>query len=107
MTIELAAGSTGGRLVLIGKRPLPNGVRFASAYGKPSLAKVTWTPTAAQLGEHILTFTARTRGLPESYARPRSFLVYVTPSTPARPEKPFALNGPRGMSRWRALTPTR
>jgi L,D-transpeptidase catalytic domain len=100
VTIELAATSTNGQLVLIGKRPLPDGVTFASAYGKPSLATVTWTPTAAQLGEHILTFTARTHDLPQSYARPRSFLVYVTPSTPAGPNKPFALNGPRGMSRW-------
>jgi hypothetical protein len=100
VTIELAATSTNGQLVLIGKRPLPNGVIFASAYGKPSLATVTWTPTAAQLGEHVLTFTARTQDLPESYARPRSFLVYVTPSTPAGPNAPFALNGPRGMSRW-------
>jgi L,D-transpeptidase catalytic domain len=100
VTIELAATSTNGRLVLIGKRPLPNGVKFASAYGKPSLATVTWTPKAGQLGEHVLTFTARSRDLPESYARPRSFLVYVTPSTPAGRDKPFALNGPRGMSRW-------
>jgi hypothetical protein len=100
LTLELAAASTDGQLVLIGKRPLPNGVTFSSAYGRPSLATVTWTPTAAQLGEHLFTFTARTHDLPEAYARPRSFLVYVTPSTPAGANTPFALNGPRGMSRW-------
>jgi hypothetical protein len=100
LTLELAATSTNGQLVLIGKRPLPNGVTFAAAYGRPSQATVSWTPTAAQIGEHVLTFTARTHDLPEAYARPRSFLVYVTPSTPAGPNKPFPLNGPHGMSRW-------
>jgi hypothetical protein len=99
-TLELAAASSDGQLVLIGKRPLPNGVAFASAYGRPSLATVSWTPTVTQVGEHVLTFTAKTHDLPEAYARPRSFLVYVNPSTPVEPGKPFALNGPDGMSRW-------
>ena len=99
MTIELAATSTNGQLVLIGKRPLPNGVTFASAYGKPSLATVTGHRQPRSLGEHVLTFTARTHDLPESYARPRSFLVYVTLDA-GGPEKPSALNWPRGMSRW-------
>jgi L,D-transpeptidase catalytic domain len=99
-TLELAARSTDGRLVLVRKRPSPNGVQFTSTYGRPSLAKITWTPSARQVGEHLLTFTARTHDLPEAYARPRSFIVYVTPSTPAEANKPFALNGPHGMSRW-------
>jgi len=99
-TLELAAASSEAQLVLIGKRPLPNGVGFAAQDGRPSRATVTWTPSAAQVGEHVLTFTARTRDLPEAYARPRSFLVYVTPSTPGGPNEPFALNGPRGLSRW-------
>lgn len=100
LTLELAAASSGAQLVLIGKRPLPNGVAFASEAGRPSRATVTWTPTVGQAGEHVFTFTARTHDLPEAYARPRSFLVYVTPSTPSRPNEPFALNGPRGLSRW-------
>ena len=92
-TIELAAASSGAR---IGARPLPDGVALGAVSGQPR-ATVTWTPTAAQVGEHLLTFTASTR---KAYARPRSFLVYVTPSTPAAPDEPFALNGPRGLSRW-------
>jgi hypothetical protein len=100
VTFQLAAESPGAQPVLIGKRPLPSRVAFAAESGQPSRATVTWTPTAAQVGEHVLTFTARTRNLPENYARPRSFLVYVTPSTPAGPKDPFALNGPRGLSRW-------
>ena len=99
-TLELAATSTKTQLVLIGKRPLPNGVTFTSAYGRPSLATVAWTPTSRQLGEHVLTFTAKTHDLPQAYATPRSFLVYVTPTTPKGPNEPFALNGPRGLSRW-------
>jgi hypothetical protein len=100
LTVELAATSTDSQLVLIGKRPLPNGVTFTAAYGLPSLATVTWTPTPNQLGEHVLTFTAKTHDLPQAYATPRSFLVYVTPAAPKGPNEPFALNGPRGLSRW-------
>jgi L,D-transpeptidase catalytic domain len=99
-TLELAAASSRAQLVRIGKRPLPYGVAFRSDSGRPSRAKITWTPRANQVGEHVLTFTAGTNGLPQSYARPRSFLVYVTPSTPSGPNEPFALSGPRGLSRW-------
>ena len=100
LRLELAAASSQAQLVRIGKRPLPHGVAFKSDPGRPSRATVTWTPRGNQVGEHLLTFTAGTRGLPKSYARPRSFLVYVTPSTPSGPNEPFPLNGPRGMSRW-------
>jgi L,D-transpeptidase catalytic domain len=100
LTLELAAGSSEAQLVLIGKRPLPSKAAFAAESGRPSRATVTWTPTAAQAGEHVLTFTARTQNLPEAYARPRSFLVYVKPSTPSGPNEPFALNGSHGLSRW-------
>jgi hypothetical protein len=100
LTLELAAAGPGAQLVLIGRRPLPNRAAFAAQSGQPSRATLTWTPSATQVGEHVLTFTARTNGLPEAYAQPRSFLVYVTPKTPAGPKEPFALNGPRGLSRW-------
>ncbi len=100
LALELAARSTQAQVVLIGKRSVPNGVRFSSAYGRPSRATVAWKPTARQVGEHVLTFTAKTRGEPQAYAQPRSFLVYVTPSTPIKRNKPFPLTGPRGMSRW-------
>src|SRR5262245_44973991 len=96
-TLELAAASSAAH---IGARPLPGGVAVGAVSGEPSRATVTWTPTAAQVGEHVLTFTAGTRAGSEADARPRSFFVYVTPSTPAKPDEPFALNGPRGMSRW-------
>jgi len=99
-TLELAAASSGAQPVRIGTRPLPGGVAFGAVSGEPSRATVTWTPTAAQLGEHLLTFTASTRRGRDAYARPRSFLVYVTPSTQPGPNEPFALNGPRGLSRW-------
>jgi L,D-transpeptidase catalytic domain len=99
-TLELAATSSQGQVVRIAKRPLPYAAGFRSASGRPSRATVTWTPRANQIGQHVLTFTARTRGAPHAYARPRSFLVYVTPVTPNGPNEPFPLNGPRGMSRW-------
>jgi hypothetical protein len=99
LELELAARSTQAQVVLIGKRPVPNGVRFRSGYGRPSRATVEWKPTARQVGTHVLTFTAKTRGQPQAHAQPRSFLVNVSPATLQR-DKPFPLNGPRGMSRW-------
>lgn len=104
-TFELAAASNPPQLVLIGKRTLPAGASFTSAYGKPGLATLTWTPTPEQVGEHVLTFTAETHDLPHAYARPRSYLVYVA-STPSGPNEPFSLGGPNGMSRWARIKRT-
>src|SRR5439155_1448579 len=98
--LELAAASTQPQLVPIGKRKLPAGTSFTAGYGKPGSATLSWTPAADQVGEHVLTFTAETRDLPHIYARPRSFLVYVQPSTPNGANDPFSLGGPNGMSRW-------
>ena len=81
----------GGR---IKSRGLPAGVSFGRAGGR---ASVTWTPTRAQVGEHLLTFVASSGS---SYAPPRSFLVYVLPDGPAGPREPFPLGGVNGMSRW-------
>ena len=106
LTIELAATSSQPQLVLIDRRRLPYGVSFTAAYGRPSLATVTWTPVADQVGEHVFTFTAKTHDLPQAHARPRSFLVYVQPSTPGQANEPFALNGPQGMSRWARVNET-
>jgi hypothetical protein len=99
-TVDLAAASTKSQLVLIGKRKLPAGATFTAEYGTPGLATLTWTPAADQVGEHVLTFAAETRGLPHFYARPRSFLVYVLPSAPNGANDPFSLGGPNGLSRW-------
>jgi len=99
-SLELAASSSRPQLVLIASRKLPPGATFAAAYGKPGLATFTWTPTAAQVGEYVITFTGQTHDLPRAHAHPRSFLVYVLPSTPAKAGEPFALNGPNGLSRW-------
>ncbi len=100
LTLELAARSDKPQLVLIGKRKLPAGATLAAAYGSPGVATLTWTPTAAQVGEHVLTFTATTHDLPHVHARPRSFLVYVVPATPNGANEQFSLSGPNGLSRW-------
>ncbi|MEK6273915.1 MAG: L,D-transpeptidase family protein [Actinomycetota bacterium] len=99
-TLELSASSTQPQLVLIGKRKLPAGAVFTGAYGNPGVASLTWTPTAEQVGEHVLTFTAETHDLPHAYARPRSFIIYVQPSTPNGTNERFSLSGPNGLSRW-------
>jgi len=99
-TLELAATTSTPQLVLVNSRRLPAGVNVTAAFGRPGVATVTWTPTAAQVGEHVLTFTASTRDLPHAYARPRSLLVYVLPESPGEPTKPFPLTGANGMSRW-------
>jgi L,D-transpeptidase-like protein len=98
LTVALAA--TSSQPVLIRNRRLPAGVSFTATYGRPGLGKVDWTPTAAQVGEHVLTFTAQTRGSSQAYAPPRSFIVYVLPAAPAEAHQPFPLGGVNGMSRW-------
>jgi L,D-transpeptidase catalytic domain len=92
LSLGLAASS---RSVISGRR-LPRGVQF-HARGAP--AKVAWTPTTKQVGEHILTFTAQRRGS-HVFSRSRSFLVYVLPAGPAGPHEEFPLGGIKGMSRW-------
>ena len=88
LSFDLRAGSR------IKSRGLPAGVSFGRAGGH---ASVTWTPTRAQVGEHLLTFVASSGS---SYAPPRSFIVYVLPDGPAGPHEPFPLGGVNGMSRW-------
>jgi hypothetical protein len=90
LSFELAASSSSA----IRNRLLPAGVSVNTAIAP---AKVAWTPTAKQVGEHILTFAAQ-KG--SKYARPRSFLVYVLPATPAGPHDEFPLGGINGMSRY-------
>jgi len=90
LSFELAAppGS------VIRSRRLPSRVSVVTASGQ---AKVDWTPSATQVGEHVLTFAAQ-KG--NRYARPRSFLVYVLPATPAGAHDEFQLGGVNGMSKY-------
>jgi L,D-transpeptidase catalytic domain len=90
LSIDLAASSGSA----IRSRRLPAGVTFSASSGQ---AKVDWTPSAAQVGEHVLSFGAQ-RG--SRYARPRSFLVYVLPAGPAGPHEEYPLGGANGMSRY-------
>ena len=90
LLFELSAGQGS----VIRSRRLPAGVFFAASSGH---ARVQWTPSVAQVGEHMLTFGARKAS---RYARPRSFLVYVLPATPAGPHDDFPLGGINGMSRY-------
>lgn len=101
LTIALSARSTRETdLVLIGSRSLPGGASVTSAYAKPGIGTFAWTPTVAQAGEHVLTFTALTHDLPRIHAQPRSFVVYVQRGGTPSPGDAFALSGPRGVSRW-------
>src|SRR5215218_566484 len=99
-TLTLAAVSGGGitDLVRLGTRGLPPGAGFASVAGRTGTATVAWTPTASQVGEHVLTFTARTQAGTSIFAKPRTFLVFVQPE-PGGATDPFPLNGPGGASR--------
>jgi lipoprotein-anchoring transpeptidase ErfK/SrfK len=101
LTIELGARSTRGTdLVLVGSRSLPGGASVQSTYAAPGSGTFTWTPTSAQAGEHVLTFTANTHDLPRIHAQPRSFVVYVQRGGTPAPGDVFALSGPGGVSRW-------
>jgi hypothetical protein len=90
LTFELSAAPGS----VIRSRRLPPGVSYARSSAQ---AKVQWTPSATQVGEHMLTFGAQ-KG--SRYARPRSFLVYVLPATPAGPHDEFPLGGINGRSRY-------
>jgi hypothetical protein len=101
LTITLSASSSRpGELVLLGSRELPSRATFTSTYSTPGTGDFTWTPSAQQAGEHVLTFTAQTHNLPRIYAQPRSFVVYVQRSGTPAPNDEFALSGPGGVSRW-------
>ena len=101
LTIALSARSTRETdLVLVGSRELPAGASVVSTYAKPGAGTFTWAPTAAQAGEHVLTFTAQTHDLPRMHAQPRSFIVYVQRGGTPSPRDAFALSGPGGVSRW-------
>ena len=101
LTIQLGAASTrSSELVLIDHRGLPARATFNAAYGTPATATFAWTPSAAQTGEHVLTFTANTHDLPRIHAQPRSFVVYVQRDGTGTPHDEFALSGPQGISRW-------
>jgi lipoprotein-anchoring transpeptidase ErfK/SrfK len=89
LTFELSAAPGS----VIRSRRLPPGVSFAVSSAQ---AKVQWTPSATQVGEHMLTFAAQ-KG--SRYARPRSLLIYVLPATPAGPHDEFPLGGINGRSR--------
>jgi lipoprotein-anchoring transpeptidase ErfK/SrfK len=107
LTIELSARSTrGADLVLVGSRSLPGGASVESTYAVPGAGTFTWTPTPAQAGEHVLTFTANTHDLPRIHAQPRSFVVYVQRGGSPTPGDAFALSGPGGVSRWAYIKKT-
>jgi L,D-transpeptidase catalytic domain len=79
---------------VIQSRRLPARVSVAVSSGR---ANVDWTPSASEVGEHMLSFAAQNGS---RYARPRSFLVYVLPATPAGPHDEFPLGGINGRSRY-------
>jgi lipoprotein-anchoring transpeptidase ErfK/SrfK len=78
---------------VIRSRRLPAGVVVAASSAQVT---VQWTPSATQVGEHVLAFGAQ-KG--SRFARLRSFLVYVLPATPAGPHDEFPLGGINGRSR--------
>lgn len=101
LTLRLAARSSrSAEQVLVGHRGLPSGAAFASVYGSPSTGTLSWTPSAGQTGEHVLSFTAQTHDLPRVYAQPRSIVVYVQRAGTPAPNDPFPLSGPLGVYRW-------
>jgi lipoprotein-anchoring transpeptidase ErfK/SrfK len=105
-TLELAAAGAGSNPVIVRRRHLPQGATLAADYGQPGLGTVTWTPSAQQVGEHVLSFVARTNAGSPDYAQPRSFVVFVKPATEPGQYEPFSLSGPNGMSRWAELYQT-
>ena len=55
----------------------PSGALLLSVDGNPGTANFTWTPTAAQVGDHALTVTAHDIRTPPASAPSRTFLIHV------------------------------
>jgi hypothetical protein len=59
LSVDLAASSNAGSQVRIAPAgKLPRGAKLVAAPGNPAHATLTWTPTARQIGDHQLRFTA-------------------------------------------------
>ena len=56
---------------------VPSGASLLSVDGNPGTASFTWTPTAAQVGDHTLTVTASDNRMPPASAPSRTFVIHV------------------------------
>jgi hypothetical protein len=88
VSIVVGAQAPGGGVVRVQIRTsqAPGGT-LKPEDGNPAHATYTWTPGAGSVGDHRVTFTASTLGLPVGAAEPRTFVIRVTKagSTPAPP----------------------
>ena len=82
LAFTLSAVSTEPNTVLhVASAGLPQGATLTSADGNPASAEFRWTPTAAQVGDHAVTFTA-TWG--DASILSRRVVIRVTPELPIR-----------------------
>jgi lipoprotein-anchoring transpeptidase ErfK/SrfK len=94
LSVELVAASTTGAVVRIkplGK--LPRGARLVSSVGNPSHAKLVWTPSGRQIGDHALRFTALDAGAASAGVPTLSLTARVAPGV-------VALSGVGNDSHW-------
>jgi hypothetical protein len=97
LSVTLAAGN-GGTTTRIEGRSLPPGAALASTPGKPGSAVLSWTPTAAQLGTHVLVFVGASLS-GAVVTQPRAVFVQVVPATFPGPNDVTPI-GTDGISRW-------
>lgn len=83
-------------IVHVDAAPLPAGSAFAPVDGNPGEGELYWKPTAAQVGEYSITFTASVAGAPDTATR--TIRIHVYPAFDVH--VPFGLSDPNGVSRW-------
>ena len=89
LTILVAAQAPGGAAVRVQIRASGmSGGTFRPEDGNPARGTYTWTPSAAHVGDHRITFTATASGLPVGGAEPRTFSIRVLKVGTAPPPPP-------------------
>ena len=100
LTLELAAASNQPQLVHHRQAQAAGRRGLSAGYGSPAVGTVTWTPTAEQVGEHVMTFGAQ-NARPAVRVRASAQLPRLRAALDAGgPNEPFSLSGPNGLSRW-------
>lgn len=96
-TLSASDPVTGATVSIRPVGALPTGMQFVQADGNPGSAQVTWTPTAAQIGDYTVSFAATDNQTPALAAPTLTYTIHVVPLP--QPTV-FPLSGVGSVSRW-------
>ena len=98
LNVSLAASDADGdQTVQISHLGLPTGATLTPTNGNPATGSFSWTPTAGQLGDYLVTFTAQDDGDPLRAAPSRTIVIHVASGDPdTTPPDTTIQTGPDG-----------